>query len=106
MSHESRGSQGVRGKRGFPGKQGSRGATGPRGLPGPAGPVGPTASRTDILAAVAEQFQDISRRLDTQLTRIAQLQRQMDLQRKELMDARLDLGRIRDVLENLIKTTG
>ena len=55
-----------------------------------------------MLAAVADQFVDVSKRLDTQLTRIAQLQEQMDRGHKELAELRLDLARIHDVLQHLI----
>jgi len=91
----------LRGRRGARGKQGIKG---PAGKTGRRGPVGPATSKSDIIAAVADQFRELGQRLDTQLTRMAQLQRQLDEQHKEVVGVRSDLSRLRDVLENIIKT--
>ncbi len=56
-----------------------------------------------MLAAVAEQFAEVNHRLETQLTRIAQLQQQMDQQRKEIVETRGDVTRIRDIIEKMVK---
>ncbi len=69
---------GRRGPRGQTGARGPRGAAGPQGPTGPSGPVGPKLQRADMLAMVDDQFSQIRRRLDTQLTRMAQIQQQLD----------------------------
>src|SRR5262249_48818486 len=63
------GKQGQRGLRGRRGLQGPKGVTGSTGARGPAGE---SASRADILAAVSDQFAEMNKRLETQLTRICQ----------------------------------
>jgi hypothetical protein len=71
----------VRGARGEAGERGKKGEHGERGLPGARGergPAGPTPSRADILAVVEDQFYEMRRQLDVQLTRFAQLQTQLD----------------------------
>ena len=41
-------------------------------------------AKADVLAIVADQFDDIRHRLDLQLTRTAQVQEQLDRQHKEI----------------------
>ena len=60
------------------GVRGKRGPAGHRGARGERGPVGPRPSRAAVLAAVEEQFGDIRKQLDVQLTRFGQLQVQLD----------------------------
>lgn len=60
------------------GPQGAHGKRGERGERGARGPVGPSLSRAEIVAAVQEQFADIRKELDVQLTRMGQLQAQLD----------------------------
>lgn len=54
------------------------GPRGPRGKQGPAGPPGPPANHTKALAALAEHVDQIARELAVQLTRIGQIQAQLD----------------------------
>jgi DNA repair exonuclease SbcCD ATPase subunit len=42
-------------------------------------------AKADVLAIVADQFDDIRHRLDVQLTRTGQVQEQLDRQRKEMV---------------------
>lgn len=84
------------------GQRGPRGHRGERGRSGARGPVGPSVSKTDILAAVDEQFTEVHRRLETQLARMAQLQQQIDLQHKDISDTRRELEAIHGVLKRLI----
>ena len=63
---------------GLKGEQGARGARGQQGARGAQGPPGPPASRADILAVVEDQFTEVRKQLDIQLTRFAQLQVQLD----------------------------
>ena len=70
--------RGARGATGARGERGARGATGARGAKGAQGPVGPTMSRADILAVVDDQFNVMRKQLETQLTRMAQIQQQLD----------------------------
>ena len=63
---------------GLKGEQGARGARGQQGARGAQGPAGPPASRADILAVVEDQFAEVRKQLDIQLTRFAQLQLQLD----------------------------
>jgi hypothetical protein len=73
---------GPRGRRGKIGATGARGATGPRGhigARGPAGRRGPTgAIHTLDIARLTMQMADIVKEPQIQLTRIAQLQAQLD----------------------------
>ena len=71
----SRGPQGPVGPRGETGVEGPRGERGSRG---PAGPVGPRVSRADVLAMLDDQFEDIHKELSVQLTRMGQIQVQLD----------------------------
>lgn len=71
-----RGSQ--RGPRGARGARGPSGVHGPAGPRGPAGPPGPKPSSADILVVVDDQFAALRSQLDVQLTRMAQIQRQLD----------------------------
>jgi hypothetical protein len=76
-----RGTQGVRGRTGKTGKTGPTGAVGPRGVAGPrgpAGPAGPTLNKSDVLAMVEDQFDEIRHELRLQLERMAQIQMQLD----------------------------
>lgn len=72
------GERGAQGERGVRGERGQRGPTGHRGATGERGPIGPPPTRAQILAAVEEQFADIRKQLDIQLTRFGQLQAQLD----------------------------
>ena len=58
------------------GIRGPRGKTGATGAGGPAGPPG--ADHTNAIARLSAQVADIIRELQTQLTRIAQIQAQLD----------------------------
>ena len=78
MAANTRGAKGETGARGEPGARGQRGATGQRGARGERGPAGPLPRREDILALVEDQFSEMRRALDIQLTRFAQLQLQLD----------------------------
>ena len=56
-------------------KKAKRGPRGPRGKPGPRGPAGAV---TGHLARLAVQLEEVVKELQTQLTRIAQMQSQID----------------------------
>ena len=92
----------MRGDQGVPGTTGATGATGARGPIGRRGPAGPSVSRDQMLAAVGSQFAEINKRLETQLTRIAQLQQEIDLHRRELLRVRSEVGQVHDILQTLI----
>lgn len=71
--------------RGVQGRRGPKGLTGLTGRRGPAGPSGPKVTRRDIFVAVAvefrkihTQFDDMRKQLDVQLTRMAQIQQQLN----------------------------
>jgi hypothetical protein len=48
--------------------------------------VGPAPTRADILAVVEDQFYEMRKQLDVQLTRFAQLQTQLDQIHRLLKD--------------------
>ena len=55
------------------------GPQGPRGEPGPPGPVGPPGpNHTNQIALLSAQVAEVIRELQVQLTRIAQIQAQLD----------------------------
>jgi hypothetical protein len=56
-----------------------------------------------MLAAVSGQFAEVNQRLETQLVRIGQLQRQMDQQHQDIAETRADITRIRNIIENIVK---
>ena len=71
--------RGLRGRAGADGADGARGARGPAGPAGPAGPSGPAGlDHTKAILALQQQVGQIVRELETQLTRIAQIQAQLD----------------------------
>jgi hypothetical protein len=53
---------------------------------------------------VAEQFAALNKRLDTQLTRIAQLQQQLDFQHKDAEGVRDELVNLHRLLTQLLTT--
>jgi hypothetical protein len=55
------------------------GPRGPRGKPGPPGPVGPPGpNHTNEIGLLSAQVAEVIRELQVQLTRIAQIQTQLD----------------------------
>jgi hypothetical protein len=58
-------------------------------------------SKAEVLAIVADQFGDIRRRLDVQLTRTGQLQEQLDHQHTETLALREQLARVQALLKDL-----
>jgi hypothetical protein len=71
----------ARGRRGAVGRQGvagQRGAVGPQGVTGAQGPPGPRLNKLDVLAMVDDQFEDIRKEMALQLSRMAQIQVQLD----------------------------
>ena len=75
------GRRGARGRTGAAGQGGARGERGKRGRTGPVGPAGPagaTPSRAAVLAMVEDQFLEIRKELGLQLTRMGQIQTQLD----------------------------
>ena len=64
--------KGERGARGAQGNKGQRGLKGERGRPGP------VATRSQILAAVQNEFDVVRKEMRVQLERMAQIQRQLD----------------------------
>ena len=73
-----RGPAGPRGKTGPTGPQGPAGPRGDIGAAGPSGPSGARLSREDMLAMVADQFEDLRKQLEVQLHRMGQIQVQLD----------------------------
>jgi len=53
----------------------------------------------DILAVVEDQFYDVRKRLDVQLTRTAEVQAQLDAQLKELAAQRAELSELRRTVD-------
>jgi hypothetical protein len=80
------------------GARGERGATGPRG---PRGRAGLSMGPADILAVVEDQFYDMRKRLDLQLTRTAEIQQQLDGQRKEIAELRQTVKMAHRLLKEL-----
>src|SRR5262245_52887422 len=66
------GTVGPRGPRGLTGRQGKQGQSGPQGKQGPPGPPNGELKR------LSSQVAEIVKELQTQLTRIAQIQAQLD----------------------------
>lgn len=60
-------------------------------------------SKADVLAIVADQFDDIRRRLDVQLTRTGQLQEQLDRQHQETIALREQFTEVQELLKDLMK---
>jgi hypothetical protein len=82
-----KGAVGKRGPKGHRGPEGPRGLTGPIGRrgsigkPGTRGPKGLSGSvqQDDVLDKVMTHFDDVYRQLDIQMTRMGQLQAQLDV---------------------------
>jgi Collagen triple helix repeat (20 copies) len=72
----NQGERGKRGKTGPPGFPGRRGKTGAAGRKGPKGITGPI-ERDRALELIEDRFADVSRHLDIQMRRIAQIQVQL-----------------------------
>ena len=71
-----RGKTGASGKIGATGAPGATGKTGASGAPGPPGPPG--RNHTSDIARLFAQVDDVIKELQTQLTRIGQIQAQLD----------------------------
>ena len=56
----------------------------------------------DILAVVEDQFYDVRRRLDMQLTRTAEIQQQLNGQRKEIAELRRTVNLAHRLLKELV----
>ena len=102
MARGTTGKQGPAGTQGPAGKQGGRGERGPEGPAGPPGPVGASMRPADILAVVEAQFYDVRKRLDIQLTRTAEIQQQLDGQRKEIAELRRTVDLAHVLLKQLV----
>src|SRR5215831_16177709 len=100
-----RGTTGARGPKGKPGEQGARGPAGAVGARGARGPQGRSTSRAHILAVVDDQFTEMRKQLDFQLKRSGELQREFDLQRKDIAELRQQLGDVHGLRKDLMKTT-
>jgi hypothetical protein len=72
---------------------------GPRGQRGPAGR---SMAAADILAVVEDQFYDVRKRLDVQLARTAEIQQQIDGQRKEVAELRRTVTLAHRLLKELL----
>ena len=59
-------------------------------------------SRATILAVVEDQFYDVRKRLDLQLTRTADMQQQLDGQRREIGDLRRTVEEAHSLLKQLV----
>jgi len=89
-------------QRGHTEKRGARGDRGPAGPTGPRGPAGPVMAPADILAVVEDQFYDVRKRLDAQLTRTAEIQQQLEGQRKEIAELRRTVNLAHRLLKELL----
>ena len=89
-------------QRGHTEKRGARGDRGPAGPTGPRGPAGPVMAPADILAVVEDQFYDVRKRLDAQLTRTAEVQQQLEGQRKEIAELRRTVNLAHRLLKELL----
>jgi len=89
-------------QRGHTEKRGARGDRGPAGPTGPRGPAGPVMAPADILAVVEDQFYDVRKRLDAQLTRTAEIQQQLEGQRKEIAELRRTVNLAHGLLKELL----
>lgn len=85
MATPNSGRRETRGKTGKTGATGKTGKTGKIGKIGKTGPRGPSMKRSEVLAIVADQFEEIRKQLDVQrkqlelqLQRTAQVQAQLD----------------------------
>ena len=58
-------------------------------------------AKADVLAIVADQFDDIRHRLDLQLTRTAQVQEQLDRQHKEMIAQHREMVALREQFTEL-----
>ena len=56
----------------------------------------------DILAVVEDQFYDLRKRLDLQLTRTAQVQQQLDAQRNEIAEIHNSVDLAHQLLKSLL----
>ncbi len=65
-------------KRANDGRTGPAGPRGQRGERGLTGPAGPRVSRADVLAMIEDQFTVIRKEMSAQLTRMGQIQVQLD----------------------------
>jgi hypothetical protein len=92
-----RSSAGKRGRRGAAGAAGAKGATGPKGQ------RGAPASRNQVLAAVADQFEEIRKQLDLQLIRTGQVQADLDRQRNDAIDLRQQLRVVQSLLKKAMR---
>jgi hypothetical protein len=59
-------------------------------------------TRADILAVVEDQFYDVRKRLDAQLTRSAEIQRELAGQRKEIAELRRTVNLAHRLLKELL----
>ena len=62
-------------------------------------------SKADVLAIVADQFDDVRRRLDVQLTRTGQLQEQLDRQHKDTLALRQQFLEMQALLRSLMNVS-
>lgn len=58
----------------------------------------------DILAVVEDQFYDVRKRLDAQLTRTAEIQQQLEGQRKEIAELRRTVNFAQRLLKEVLGT--
>ena len=72
------GHRGPEGPRGLTGPIGRRGSIGKPGTRGPKGLIGP-AQQDDVLDKVMTHFDDVYRQLNIQMTRMGQIQAQLDV---------------------------
>ena len=73
-----KGHRGPEGPRGLTGPIGRRGSIGKAGTRGPKGLIGP-AQQDDVLDKVMTHFDDVYRQLNIQMTRMGQIQAQLDV---------------------------
>ena len=92
-------------RRGTKGARGATGARGAKGATGARGPSGPSVSQADILAVVDDQFSEMRRQLDVQVTRTAQVQREIDALRKDTAELRRQLADVHGLVKDLVKTS-
>ena len=59
-------------------------------------------TRADILAVVEDQFYELRKRLDVQLTRTGELQAQIDAQKNETVGLRQQVELVHGLLKKLV----
>jgi hypothetical protein len=86
------------------GARGARGARGVNGARGAIGPAGPKMPRDEVLAIVDDQFSEMRKQFNLQVTRMSQVQHEVVLQ-KDTTELRRQLADVHDLVKSLIRTS-